>query len=250
MIRRLEELSANAWPGLRTVLVDGWVMRFAEGYSRRANSVLPMHEGTTPLAERIGRCEALALARGVVPTFKLTPSARPEGLDAELERRGYTREGATSVMVLEDLRAGAYGLPAGLRIRVSGCLEETWFDFYAGAGSLEARQSAAARAIMAHIVPDRRFVLMKGEGGPAACALAVVEDGWAGIFDVVVRKDLRGRGLGRKIMEAVLAEASAAGARRSYLQVVEGNRPAESLYRSLGYSVAYPYWYRARRALP
>jgi hypothetical protein len=45
-------------------------------------------------------------------------------------------------------------------------------------------------------------------------------------------------------MARVLAEDAAAGARRSYLQVVAGNVPAESLYRNLGYTVAYPYWYR------
>ena len=101
--------------------------------------------------------------------------------------------------------------------------------------------------------------------GPAALSLAVGLPGAYGQLSVeACREKARanyplarqaalieeGRGLGRRIMEAVLAEASAAGARRSYLQVVEGNRPAEELYRSLGYSVAYPYWYRARRALP
>jgi GNAT superfamily N-acetyltransferase len=250
MIRRLEALSANAWPGLRSVLVDGWILRFAEGYSRRANSVLPLYEGVAPLAERIARCEALARVRGVEPTFKLTTAALPGELDAELERRGYVHTAATSVMVLERLQAKAPGLPKHLRAHVSERLEDAWFAFYASSGGLDGRQAAAARAIMEHIVPVRRFLLVEGEDGPAACALAVVEDGWAGVFDVAVRKDLRGQGLGRRIMEITLAEAAAAGAARSYLQVVAGNRPAEELYRRLGYSVAYPYWYRVKQATP
>ena len=101
---------------------------------------------------------------------------------------------------------------------------------------------------MEHIVPLCRFVLLNGEDGPSACALTVVEDGWAGIFDVAVRKDLRGRGLGRQIMAIAIEQAAVSGARRSYLQVIRGNRPAEQLYLSLGYRVAYPYWYRVKKA--
>ena len=248
MIRRLEELSANAWPGLRSVLVDGWIIRFAEGYSRRANCVLPLYPGTASLAEKIAQCEALALSRGAEPIFKLTSAALPEELEAELERRGYVHEADTSVLVLEKLQPTEVLLPDNLRIRVTENLENLWFAFYSATGGLNERQAAAAQAIMDHIVPQRRFVLLEGEDGPVACALTVVEDGWAGVFDVAVRQDLRGRGLGRRIMASTLAEAATAGAHRSYLQVFRGNRPAEELYRQLGYTAAYPYWYRVKKA--
>lgn len=245
MIRRLEELSANAWPGLRSVLVDGWLLRFAEGYSSRANSVLPLYPGMAPLAAKIAHCEALALSRGAESIFKLTAAALPEGLDAELERRGYNRAADTSVMVLDRMAPEPKRDP---RLRVSEVLDDTWFAFYAG--GLNERQAAAARAIMEHIVPARRFLLLEGEEGPVACALTVVEEGWAGVFDVSVRKDLRGRGLGRRIMELTLVEAASMGADRSYLQVLMGNQPAEALYRRLGYTVAYPYWYRVKKVTP
>ena len=34
----IEELTLNAWPSLRSLLFDGWVLNFADGYTRRAYS--------------------------------------------------------------------------------------------------------------------------------------------------------------------------------------------------------------------
>lgn len=247
-MRHLEELAANAWPGLDTALVDGWIVRFADGYSRRANSVLPLRGGETPLEARIGRCEALFLMRGMAPVFKLFPDAEPEGLDGELDHRGYVKQACTSVMVLEGLDRPCPVLPDGIEQTQGERLTDPWFGVY-GADHAGANLTAA-RSIMEHIVPERRFVLLSQDGLPAACALAVIEDCWAGIFDVVVRQDLRGRGLGRLVMERTLAAAEELGARRSYLQVMDENRTAVNLYRSMGYRAAYPYWFRVKEARP
>jgi len=44
-IRSVEERSLNAWPSLHQMLYDGWVLRFSNGYTRRANSVSPIYRG-------------------------------------------------------------------------------------------------------------------------------------------------------------------------------------------------------------
>ncbi len=246
MVRYLEELNHNAWPGIRTMVMDGWLARFADGYTRRGNSVLPLGPGRLPLGERIARCEDLYAREGLPPCFKMFPQAEPADLDAELERRGYGRAGVGTMRVLDELPAGLPRLPEGVRAAHSGQPSDAWFRCFAGSRGLEARQEAAARAIMAQIVPERRFILLEAEDGPVASALAVVEQGWAGIFNVVVRPNLRGRGLGRCIMEHTHAEAAARGARQAYLLVLDDNAVAGNLYLSMGYRAVHPSWSRVR----
>jgi GNAT superfamily N-acetyltransferase len=244
-MKHLEELSANAWPGLRCSLVDGWIARFAMGHTHRANSVLPLGAGTGALADRIARCEALYRLEGLEPCFKVFPEAVPEDLDAQLAQRGYIRRANGQVLVLEALPSAA---PAAERWTVSSSprLTPGWFQFHAESSGLDARRAAAAKAILQAIVPERRFLLLEGDAGPAACALVVLEDGWAGIFDLMVREEWRGQGLGRAAMGMALAEAARAGARRSYLQVLDTNQVARALYASVGYRPLYSYGFRVK----
>ena len=97
MILTLEELSLIALPALQTVLVDGWVVRFAAGYTRRANSVNPLYPARRELVDSVAACETLFDQQGLRRVFKLTPAAEPAGLDDFLAARGYAREAATSV---------------------------------------------------------------------------------------------------------------------------------------------------------
>ena len=55
------------------------------------------------------------------------------------------------------------------------------------------------------------------------------------IGNIAVSPDLRGRGLGRRLLEHILAEGRARSMAFATLEVRPSNRPAVSLYRSLGF---------------
>lgn len=57
------------------------------------------------------------------------------------------------------------------------------------------------------------------------------------IYSVVVAEGLRGRGVGRAMMEQLEARARGAGARAALLRVIVGNLRARALYQKLGYAV-------------
>ena len=60
--------------------------------------------------------------------------------------------------------------------------------------------------------------------------------GEAHILNVCVRADLRGQGVGRRLMTWLLDEARAAGQGWVFLEVRPSNRPAILLYESLGFT--------------
>lgn len=60
-----------------------------------------------------------------------------------------------------------------------------------------------------------------------------VEDAW--LEDLFVEEAARGRGYGRRLVEASVERARGRGCRRIQLDVNEANRAASELYRSLGF---------------
>lgn len=239
-IRRLECLAFNGWPALRTVLRDGWVLRFADGHTKRANSANALWPATSPRDARLDAFESDYRRAGLTPVFRVTPLAEP-GLDAALAARGYSRFDESLVMV------GGLGPsrppPAG-EIDVDSDPEAGWLDDLARAAGAGAREASTLARMLACLVPQAAFVRVREAGAPRAFAMGVVEDGHLGVFEVLAVPEARGRGFARRALEALFAWGERRGASRAYLQVTETNAPARALYARFGFETAYRYHYR------
>ena len=124
MITTIEEISLNAWPGQQTLIYDGWVIRFANGYTKRANSVNPLYASRVELTEKIEFCEHLYREQNLDAVFKLTSASCPGNLDDVLAAKGYRKESPTSVQLLElGLAEINSAREIGIAVsRVAGCL--------------------------------------------------------------------------------------------------------------------------------
>jgi ribosomal protein S18 acetylase RimI-like enzyme len=245
LIRRIEELSLNAWPCLRQIVHDGWLLRFADGYTGRSNSVQSLYEGEADVRAKIEFCEQAYVRLGIPCLFKMTEAARPAGLDALLDSLGYHAFNQTSVQVL-DLAGGDAG-DSNNDVRVYDGPHDAWLRPLVDFRSIEQRHVPTLRAILHAIALPARYLTVVEGDEVLACGLAVLERPWAGIFDIVTREDRRGRGHGTRVMRALLAWARSNGATRAYLQVMKQNEPALRLYERLGFREAYAYWYRVKR---
>lgn len=242
LTRTIEECCLNAWPGLQQQVLDGWLLRFASGFTRRANSVQALYPGTGDVEEKLGRCEAAYAARGQPCIFKVTPLAQPAGLDDLLAARGYRREGETSVRVLEPLPTTA----PDAQCTLTDPLDATWQSAFARIERRRAGHDPALRAILANIATPHIGAVLHEVGAVVSCGRAVVERDHVGLFDIATDEAHRGRGLAGRIVAHLLAWGARHRTTRAYLQVEADNTAAQRLYDRLGFREIYRYWYRVR----
>jgi GNAT superfamily N-acetyltransferase len=89
-------------------------------------------------------------------------------------------------------------------------------------------------------------VLALVDGRPVGAGQVALDDGLAGIFDVVTAESARGQGVATRVVERLLSWAWEHGAGQAYLQVDAGNAPALTVYRKFGFDTVYRYHYRGR----
>lgn len=69
--------------------------------------------------------------------------------------------------------------------------------------------------------------------GYAGLAVSPPDEAW--VQNIGVRKDAQRRGIGRRLLEALLDEAARGGARKVLLEVAVDNGPAQRLYAEYGF---------------
>lgn len=248
LITHLEELSHNAWPTATTLMVDGWLCRYAASSSRRLNSVLPLC--TTDyhtLNERLRVVEAFYRARQAPSRFQISPAVQPPDLDTFLEQRGYGFKGTILVQtaLIADVQQ-AITPPLDGMLTVAGQCSSAWFATYLAAEAGREKTAEDRRAIFRRIAPATAYVTWEVEGVAAAIGLGVLERGWVGVFCMSTLPDYRRRGAAAGILNALANWGAGQGAQNMYLQVFQGNAAALSVYARARFRTLYPYHFREK----
>lgn len=235
-----EELSLNANPALQSQLYDGWILRFANGYTNRANSINPLYPSIGNLQEKIVECEKRYFAHGLPAVYKLT-SGSGQDIDKALDGRGYTTVTPTYVM---DMKLQGKNFSSG-DFAMTSHADDAWLSAYF---TFNRYTDSVTMETAKQIINNVKNTMICGRviknGTPVACGSAVLERGYAALLNIVVDESRRGKGYGTEICESLLSAAKRLGAHTAYLQVVQDNTKAVNLYTKLGYTVSYAYWYR------
>lgn len=253
----LHEVMADGWQPLEREEYGGWRLRAAEGFTGRANSVLPLGPPPDPLPQAVDRVERWYAERSLPGRFCVTwplgsgpdePGYGADPLEAELVRRGYRLDTPTLVLTcaLGRLPVAAATPPDGWVVEVSAEPDAGFLALYRYRG--EELPPVAARLLMS--APAQAFVSVRGADGgdgqrrTVAIGRVASSRGWSGITAVEVAPDHRRRGLGQVVMAALHTWARERGDRSAYLQVARANAPARALYAGLGYTPHSGYHYR------
>jgi GNAT superfamily N-acetyltransferase len=244
-VETVERCAFDAWPAEEMEAMAGWRLRAMRGISRRANSAWTFEAtGETPVEERVDRAERWYGSRGLAPSFQVAMRARPEGLDAFLEERGYVVDAPVSIQVAatSDVPVAANGCDA---VVTRACTDE-WFGISAHRGRF-AKVAGVYRALLERIGSGARFAVARVDGQPAGVGLGVVGQGWMGVFSMLTLPSARRRGAARAVLSAFAETARDEGIESLYLQVERDNAAAIALYAAASFRELYGYHYRVRR---
>lgn len=238
---RIEELCFNAFPSLKQVILDGWLLRFSAGVSRRGNSANPARPGFASIGEIIGQIENV-YERQRQDTIVRVPSFVAEGLDDELAAHGYTAEGETCVI---------HGVMDGLDVEPDEevtLLSRPTAEWLAAMGAFQrhdADQRSTYRRIVRAVAIPAAFAELRVDGRVAAVAFGAVHRGLLVYESVITDPRRRRQGFSRRVVASLAAWGRNQGADAACLQVEASNAPARALYDGFGLKTElYRYHYR------
>lgn len=243
LLHALEQSAFDAWPALEQREHAGWALRFANGYTRRANSANALAQTDSLTDDQIDAVERFYQARSIPPIFRLASFCTGTQVDNTLADRGYRFADLSLVMTAP--------LAEHLEQRdqpIAGLLPDAaaWLAAYQ---SIKGDTDGAARAhleMLQAIRGDCAFAVAPAAGGPVCCGLGVVTGEHLGLFEIATQAGSRRQGLARRLCRDLMAWGESRGARTAYLQVVASNHSAIRVYEDLGYRRRYHYWYRVR----
>ncbi|GAA3375154.1 GNAT family N-acetyltransferase [Streptomyces sannanensis] len=234
----LARVTARAWQPAESTHLGDWELRASAGFTRRANSVLPLGDPGLPLDEAL-RLVQRWYAEHDLPAYIQTATGAEgtqEALCAELERLGWHRE------VSADVRIAALAPIADQdadvsRVTLSRSVDDAWLRRYQ-------RFGVPGEQVLKVLTggPSVWFASVAGPGDvPAAIGRCVVDGRWAGFMTVEVDPEQRRQGLATAVMVALARQALEEGASAAWLQVESDNDGARALYDGMGFATHHSY---------
>ncbi|MGN9756507.1 GNAT family N-acetyltransferase [Streptomyces sp. SD31] len=236
----LAQVATRAWRPVESEGLGEWELRAASGFTRRANSVLPLGDPGMPLEAALDVVRRWYGDRGL-PAYVQTATGAEgtqELLCAELERLGWVREVSAEMWIGALAPIADRGEPAEVAgVVLSREADEAWLARYQRKGVSEVAMEVLRSG------PSVWFATVPGAGGgaPAAIGRCVVDGRWAGFAAVEVDPALRRQGLATRVMAALARRALDEGASAAWLQVETENAGAREMYARMGFAAHHGY---------
>ena len=230
-IIELEKLSDLTWPAEENIEYGNWRLRISDGFSMRANSVLPIGEPPIDLAVAVNHVISTYRENKLRPTFSI-PLPIFEELDRYLEQVGWSIKIEANFLIRD---IGAVELPShpDYSVEILDNPSKVW---------LEVNSDQPLEKIMLRY-PARYGAIKNGQEVIAIGRIATLGS-WSIVTRLFVNPSFRGKGLAKALMNNLLSAAVSDGATKVALQVDNENGAALALYQSMGFTTHHKFVYR------
>ena len=230
-IIELEKLSDLTWPAQEIVEYGKWRLRISDGFSMRANSVLPIGEPPIDLASAVDEITNIYRENKLKPTFSI-PLPIFDELDRYLEQNGWNIK-IDANFLIRDIGAIEASSDPQFSIEILDYPSREW---------LEINSDQPLEKIMRRY-PARYGAIKIGEQVIAVGRIATLGS-WSIVTRLFVNPSFRGKGVAKILMNNLLSAAVSDGATKVSLQVDNENGAALALYQSMGFTVHHKFVYR------
>ena len=243
----IETAGANAWPALHQEDYDGWVMRFSNGYTKRANSIYPHQPSTLPLDTKLDISRKRYSAHYLPTIFQIMSISPEPELDNYLENQCYRRSSRTKVMACPLNNPDRYTETTSA---ISSLSLDNWLSLFYSLSDFSTKHRDTHHNILSKIEKQVVYLGLSSKGKSVACGMGVLDGDYFGLISILTAVNYRNQGFGGEITAALMNWASENEAGYTYLQVQVDNSPAFHLYRKFNFKPVYEYWYRIQPELP
>ena len=236
-INEIEKLSDTTWPATEVIEYGKWRLRISGGFTMRANSVLPMGaaphgEPASSLAQAVDHVVKTYSEKNLTPAFSI-PLPLYQGLDEYLDSQGWQIK-VDSQFLVKDIEGDSKETQSEYNFEILDFPSHEWLEL----------QSDHRLENLMKRYPARYGVIKSGPTVIAVGRIATMGT-WSIATRVFVEPSQRGKGVGRFLMNKLIAAASSDGATKISLQVDVANVAALALYKSMGFRIHHSCKYRA-----
>jgi hypothetical protein len=248
LVRCLQENLLNSWPAQHYFFHNGWILRFNDGVTSRANSVIPLnyHGNKTTIAKDIEIVESAYQKYNLPTIFMMHDFYQPSYLRNKLFERGYKELDYTigmgchikDIMSLKVNNTISYSFYEERTMEVS--------DFLAKYSTRPEDQQTIISGITQRIkIPKKCFMLARIQDEVIGTLMGVLDqNGVLYLADIVVDPNHWRKGIASSLFYKVIIEwALPRNAKFVWLQVEMENKNGINLYKKLGLKELYHYHY-------
>ncbi|MFX1366747.1 MAG: GNAT family N-acetyltransferase [Promethearchaeota archaeon] len=239
----------NSWPAKYYYFLNGWILRFTEGVTSRANSVLPInYTGDLINLDRDIEIVENAYKTYNLPTiFTIPEYFEPRGLDLKLIEQGYQQSGNithTMITSIQELKNESINDKFSYNLKSERVVEFSTFLTKYSKRNQNAQKVLDALSDRIKI-PKKCFIIAEYEKKVVGTLMGIIDPhGFLYIADVLVDPDARQQKIATSMLFTIVNNwALQNGAKTIWLQVEIENKEAMSLYKKLGFKKAYSYYY-------